>query len=93
MSTTPFWPPVMAPPTQASTSPMTMAIAEPWMRPKVRRLEKITDTHMITPTNANAVTRPLCSRPFSMRSHISATSYGVPTEVTSTGSSGKGSPL
>src|SRR5512145_41489 len=45
------------------------------MRPKVRRLERMTDTHMITPTKANAVTKPLCSRPFSMRSHISATSY------------------
>ena len=73
-SARPFWPPVIVPPTQARTSPMTMAIAEPWMRPKVRRLDSTTEIHMTTPTKANAVIRPLCSKPFSMRSHISAAS-------------------
>src|SRR5471032_2312765 len=45
------------------------------MRPKVRRLDNTTDTHMITPTKAKAVIRLLLARSFSKRSHMSSTSY------------------
>ncbi|MNP34465.1 hypothetical protein D3C76_1277530 [compost metagenome] len=70
MSARPFCPPVTVPPTQASTRPMTMAMAEPCTRPKVRYFDITTDNHMIAPTTAKAVIRPLCSRAFSMIGHM-----------------------
>ena len=39
-STIPFVPPVIAPPTHARISPITMAMAEPWIRPMVRCFDR-----------------------------------------------------
>jgi hypothetical protein len=39
-SAIPFLPPVSMPPAKASARPMTMAMAEPWMRPAVSRWER-----------------------------------------------------
>src|SRR5450830_90401 len=69
-SARPLWPPLCTPPQYARPRPITMAMAEPCTRPRVRYFDSATDTSMISPTTANAVTRPLWAAAFSKSSSM-----------------------
>ena len=60
-SASPDFPPVASPPKKASANPIRMAMAEPWMRPRVRYLDSAAESHMTTPTKAKAVRSALVS--------------------------------
>jgi len=53
-----------------SASPMKIAIADPWTRPKVSLREMAPENQMIKPTIAKAATRPFCSAALRTISHM-----------------------